>query len=68
MFTNEKAYAIQKRSEKIAQELLEDGIDGWMTALAVVGWLLGTMPKNIADKLTEDMKDDLRKFPTYPGN
>lgn len=66
VMSSSKAAAIQQRSMKIAQELAAEGFDGWMTGIAILGWMLTAFPKPIADVLTEGLKDVLRQFPEYP--
>lgn len=66
-FSISKSLAIKQRSFKIAQELAAEGFDGWMTGVAILGWMLTAFPKPIADTLTEGLKDDLRQFPEYPS-
>lgn len=66
MYSKQQSLAIQERSMKIAQELIEEDFDGWMTAVAVLGWIAGAMPKPLADEITRTLMEDVRRFPTYP--
>lgn len=64
--SKDQAFAIQRRSVKIALELSQEGLDGYMTALAILGWMISTMPKHLADELSSTLTEEIRKFPGYP--
>lgn len=64
--SKDQAFAIQRRSAKIAFELSQEGLDGYMTAVAILGWMISTMPKALADQLSETLTEDIRNFPGYP--
>lgn len=64
--TLQQASAINDRSRKIARELSEEGLLGWFTAMAVLGWLLSNQSKELADDLTRDLTNEIRAFPGYP--
>lgn len=64
--TIQEALAIKQRSQMIAKELSEEGIHGWLTALTIIGWLLSTQSKEVADDLTKNLTNEIRDFPGYP--
>ncbi len=61
-----EANAVYARSRKLALELAAEGPAGYTTAVAIIAWLMMGISKQIADRLTEALKDEIRSFPGYP--
>jgi len=61
-----EAEAVANRALKIAQELSEEGIRGYTTAVAIISLLLSGMPKVVADIMTDNLVEEIRNFPGYP--